>query len=181
MSFPSNMLYARLLDDMGYLYDDPSLTEKAAAIRKAINDLAMTDSGFYCDNALRVDGKLVLSGERTESCQYYAFFCNVATPETHPDLWNTLVKDFGYDRKETGLYPEIWPANAFIGNYLRLDLLERYGYHTELYDNIKGYFAYMAEQTGTLWEHDGSYASCNHGFASHVIYWMDKLGLLACR
>ena len=36
----------------------------------------------------------------------------------------------------------------------------------------------MADLTGTLWENDGAYASCNHGFASHVIYWMDKLGLL---
>ena len=127
----------------------------------------------------RVDGKLVLSGERTESCQYYAFFCDVATPESHPDLWNTLVYEFGYDRKEKGLYPEIWPANAFIGNYLRLDLLNRYDFKKELYDNIKGYFTYMADQTGTLWEHDGSGASCNHGFASHVIYWMNELGLLA--
>ena len=179
VSFPSNMLYARLLNDMGLLFDDPSLIEKATAIRKAINELSMTESGFYCDNALRVDGKLVLSGERTESCQYYAFFCDVATPESRPELWNKLVYEFGYDRKEKGLYPEIWPANAFIGNYLRLDLLNRYNFKKELYDNIKGYFTYMADQTGTLWEHDGSGASCNHGFASHVIYWMNELGLLA--
>jgi alpha-L-rhamnosidase len=26
----------------------------------------------------------------------------------------------------------------------------------------------MAEQTGTLWEHEGTRASCNHGFASYV-------------
>ena len=108
-----------------------------------------------------------------------AFFCGTATPETHPWLWETLVHDFGYDRAEKGLYPEIWPANAFIGNYLRLDLLNRFGFKTELYDNIKGYFAYMAERTGTLWELVASQASCNHGFASHVLYWMDSLGLLA--
>ena len=178
VSFPSNMLYARLLNDMGILYEDPALIEKAASIRKVINELAMTESGFFCDNALRVDSKLVLSGERTESCQYYAFFCDVATPESHPELWNTLVYEFGYDRQEKGLYPEIWPANAFIGNYLRLDLLNRYGFKNELYDNIKGYFTYMADTTGTLWEHAGDYASCNHGFASHVLYWMDELGLL---
>jgi len=138
----------------------------------------MTESGFFCDNAYRVDGKLVLSGERTEACQYYAFFFNIATPESHPKLWKTLVEDFGYDRDEKGIYPEIWPANSFIGNYLRLDLLMRYGLKNNLYDNIKGYFTYMAETTGTLWEHTGTYASCNHGFASHVIYWMDYLGLI---
>ena len=178
VSFASNMLYAYMLDGLGKLYEDHALIEKAAAIRKAINDLSMTESGFYCDNAYRRDGKLVLSGERTESCQYYAFFCNVATPESHPWLWNTLVNDFGYARAAKGLYPEIWPANAFIGNYLRLDLLDRYGLKDELYDNIKGYFTYMADQTGTLWELVASQASCNHGFASHVIYWMDRLGLL---
>ncbi len=179
VSFASNMLYARLCADLGRLYGDAALADKAAALRKTILDLSMTESGFFCDNAYRRDGKLVLSGERTESCQYYAFFCDIATPESHPWLWNTLIHDFGYDRAERGLYPEIYPANAFIGNYLRLDLLDRYGLHDALFDNIKGYFTYMADTTGTLWEHAGSYASCNHGFASHVIYWMDKLGLLA--
>ena len=179
VSFASNMLYAYMLDGLGKLYGDNALVEKAAALRTVINEMSMTESGFYCDNAYRRDGKLVLSGERTESCQYYAFFCNVATPETHPWLWNTLVHDFGYDRAQKGLYPEIWPANAFIGNYLRLDLLDRHGLKDELYDNIKGYFTYMADQTGTLWELVANQASCNHGFASHVIHWMNSLGLLA--
>lgn len=178
VSFPSNMLYAKLLEVAGRLYADESLTARAATLRETIREMAMTESGFFCDNALRRDGGLMLSGERTESCQYYAFFCDVATPESHPWLWETLLRDFGYDRAARGLYPEIYPANAFIGNYLRLDLLDRYGYRDALYDNIKGYFGYMAEKTGTLWENVGDYASCNHGFASHVIYWMEHLGLL---
>ncbi len=178
VSFASNMLYCTTLDTVADLYGDAALKDKATALRATINEMSMTESGFYCDNAWRRDGKLVLSGERTESCQYYAFFTGVATPETHPELWKILVSDFGYDRAEKGLYPEIWPANAFIGNYLRLDLLNRFGFKTELYDNIKGYFAYMAERTGTLWELVASQASCNHGFASHVLYWMDSLGLL---
>jgi alpha-L-rhamnosidase len=102
----------------------------------------------------------------------------VATPETYPELWETLLHDFGPQRKETGKHPDIYFANAFIGNYLRLDLLMNYGYEKEILDNMDGYFYYMAEQTGTLWENDGDYASCSHGFASHVIYWLDKLGML---
>ena len=179
VSFASNMLYVYMLDGLGRLYGDEAVIEKADALRRVIGEMAMTESGFFCDNAYRKDGKLVLSGERTESCQYYAFFCNVATPESHPWLWNTLVHDFGHDRVSKGVYPEIWPANAFIGNYLRLDLLDRYGLKDELYGNIKGYFTYMAEQTGTLWELVSDDASCNHGFASHVIYWMDRLGLIS--
>ncbi len=38
---------------------------------------------------------------------------------------------------------------------------------------------YMAERTGTLWENVGAYASCNHGFASHVAHtlYRDILGV----
>ncbi len=178
VSFASNMLYASMKDAMAEMYGDEGLAAEAAALRKTIAEMSMTESGFFCDNAYRRDGGLVLSGERTEACQYYAFFCNIATPESHPWLWETLVNDFGPDRKDTGKYPEIWMANAFIGNYLRLDLLDRYGCHEALYENIKGYFLYMADKTGTLWELTADQASCNHGFASHVIYWMEHMGLV---
>jgi hypothetical protein len=33
-------------------------------------------------------------------------------------------------------------------------------------------FEKMADRTGTLWEHNGIYASCNHGFASYAIKWI---------
>ncbi len=178
VSFASNMTYASMLCRLGALYNDERLASKAAAIRKTVNEMAMTESGFYCDNAKRIDGKLVLTGERTEVCQYYAFFFDCATPESHPWLWETMVRDFGYDREKTGKYPEIYPANAFIGNYLRLDLLDRYGLKDALYDNIRGYFEYMADRTGTLWEFVNTRASCNHGFASHVIHWMKSLGIV---
>ena len=38
--------------------------------------------------------------------------------------------------------------------------------------NIKGYFIHMAERTGTLWEKAETTNSCNHGFASAVLYWL---------
>ena len=53
--------------------------------------------------------------------------------------------------------------------------------YDKLYSEIKEYFVYMANITGTLWEHDSNRASMNHGFTSHVIVWMDKLGLLRKR
>ncbi len=178
VSFATNMLYSKMLSVLGELYHIPTLTEKSECVARTVRELSMTESGFFCDNAVRQNGKLVLSGECTETCQYYAFFCDVATPQSHSELWNTLVHSFGYDREARGLYSEIHPSNAFIGNYLRLELLCRFGLYEELYDNIKGYFTYMAERTGTLWEHTATKASCNHGFASHVIYWMKMLGLV---
>jgi alpha-L-rhamnosidase len=46
-------------------------------------------------------------------------------------------------------------------------------------DESIAYLLYMADQTGTLWENDGAYASCNHGFASHVVHvlYRDVLGV----
>ena len=179
VSYGTNMLYTLFLDAIAYMYGDNSLLEKATNIRKTINEMSLTESGFYCDNAVRVDGKLKNSGECTEALQYYAFFCNVATPEKNKWLWDTLLNDFSYERHNTGKYPEIGFANAFIGNYIRLELICRYGYYDVLKDNIKGYFSYMAKRTGTLWELVSDNASCNHGFASHVIYWMDKMGYIS--
>ncbi len=166
VNYPSNMLYARMLRAVANLYDDPSLIPQAEIIEDYIRKNTMVN-GFFCDNSYRREnGNLELSGECTETCQYYAFFTGVATPESHPELWKILTTDFGPHRHQTGAYPEIHSSNAFIGNYLRLDLLERYGLTDLLLKEIRGYFLYMADKTGTLWENTGDFASCNHGFAS---------------
>ena len=78
------------------------------------------------------------------------------------------MKDFGPKRVEQGLWPKIWPSNAFIGNYLRLELLLQQKEYAQLIEECRGYFAYMAKRTGTLWENITDYASCNHGFASYT-------------
>jgi alpha-L-rhamnosidase len=179
VNYPSNMLYAKALAAAGRLYDKPELTREAERLRETI--LAQSfDGNFFVDNAKRVDGKLVVTTNRTEVCQYFAFYFDLAKPETQPRLWDTLVKDFGPQRKQTKAFPEVHPANAFIGNVLRLELLSRYGLCRQLLDESLAYQLYMAERTGTLWENDGAYASCNHGFASHggvhVLY-RDVLGL----
>jgi hypothetical protein len=179
VSYPSNMMYAYCIETVGKMYGDPALVDKADAIRKVIREQAMTESGFFCDNAKRDEnGMLQLTGERTEACQYYAFFTGVATPESYPELWKRLVTEFGFDRMAQGLYPEIYPANAFIANYVRLETLCRNGEYNTLLENIKGYFTYMAERTGTLWEMVNDRSSLNHGFASHVLYWLEKIGLV---
>jgi alpha-L-rhamnosidase len=71
-------------------------------------------------------------------------------------------------------------ANQLIGNVMRLELLSRYeGNLDKILDESIEYLLYMAERTGTLWENDGDYASCNHGFASHEIrvLYRDVLGV----
>ena len=189
INFPTNMLYAKTLNAAAKLYNDTEFAAKAERLKKIINEKSFTDKGFYCDNAVYgEDGIARLSGKCTETCQYYAFFCGIATPEEKPELWQRMLHDFGPERIIPNQWPnftpeakwkEIYPSNAFIGNYLRLELLYLYGEHEKLTQNIKGFFTKMADLTGTLWENDSTTASCNHGFASHVVYWMDGMGMIS--
>ncbi len=179
VNFPTNMMYAAMKDALARLYGDDELAIEARAMREAIRHLSLTDSGFFCDNLVYNEaGRLVPSGETTEACQYYAFYTDTATPESDPALWRILSEEFGFERRKSGAYPQVAHANAFIGNYLRLDLLCRYGLFDRLVKDIRDYFTYMAEKTGTLWENESTSGSCNHGFASHVLVWLDKAGLL---
>ena len=178
VNYPSNMLYAGALDAAGRMYGLPERSAEAARVRETIRRQSF-DGTFFVDNAQRKDGKLQVTRNRTEVCQYFAFFFGVATPETHAELWRTLVEGFGPRRRETRAFPEVHPANAFVGNMLRLELLSRRGRGQQILDESILYLLYMAERTGTLWENVDPSASCNHGFASHaaVTLFRDVLGL----
>jgi alpha-L-rhamnosidase len=179
VNYPSNMLYARALVAAGRIYNLPELVRDGEKIRATIRAQSF-DGQFFVDNAVRRDGRLQVTTNRTEVCQYFAFYFDVATPDSHSELWQRLRQDFGPQRKQTRKFPEVHPANAFVGNVLRLELLSRNGLAQQLLDESLAYQLYMVERTGTLWENDGAYASCNHGFASHggvhVLY-RDVLGL----
>lgn len=179
VNYPSNMLYAYAMGAAGRLYQDQELAEKAEMVQKVICEQSF-DGKFFIDNAVREEGVLRVTGNKTEVCQYYAFFFKTATPETHPELWKAIIEEFGPKRKETGLFPEVFPANAFIGNYLRLEILSRNGYGEKVVADIEDFFDYMAQKTGTLWEYIDTSASCNHGFASHVVHclYRDALGVI---
>lgn len=178
VNYPSSMLYARVLEALARLYDLPEPAREAEQMRATIRQQSF-DGEFFVDNAKRVDGKLQATRNRSEVCQYFAFYFGVATRESHPKLWRTLARDFGPQRRETKAFPEVHPANQFVGNVLRLELLSQAGLCQQVADEAFGYWLYMADKTGTLWENDGDYASCNHGFASHAIRVLnrDVLGL----
>jgi alpha-L-rhamnosidase len=178
VNYPSNMLYVRALEVVARLYALPELAQKAERLRATILKQSF-DGEFFVDNAKRVEGKLQVTRNRTEVCQYFAFFFGFATPQSHTQLWDVLMKDFGPQRKQTKKFPDVHPANAFIGNQLRFELLSRAGLAPQILDEALGYWLFMADRTGTLWEHDSPQASCNHGFASHAahVFLRDVLGL----
>ncbi len=173
VSYPSNMLYAAALASAGRMYDSADYSAKAEKIRDTIRSQSF-DGKFFVDNAVRKDGKLEVTRNRSEVCQYFAFFFDVATPKTYPELWKALRDEFGPDRKETKAHPEVHMANSFIGNMVRMELLSQQGHGQQILDESVAYLLYMAERTGTLWEHDGTQASCDHGFASHIVHTLNR-------
>jgi alpha-L-rhamnosidase len=178
VNYPSNMLYAAALDAAGRMYGRAELSRQAAAIREVIRRQSY-DGQFFVDHARRAGDRLEITQNRSEVCQYFAFYFDVATPETHPELWGVLRDRFGPDRKQTKAFWDVHVANSFIGNMLRLELLSKYGCQQQILDESTAYLLYMAQRTGTLWENDGAYASCNHGFASHIVHtlYRDVLGI----
>ncbi|WP_423126711.1 hypothetical protein [Gaoshiqia sp. Z1-71] len=179
VNYPTNMLYSAALTSAANLYQNEYWQQKSGQVRQQV--LKQSYNGtFFVDNAVRnANGQLEVTQNTTEVCQYYAFFFQVATPETHPELWHKLTTEFGPNRNDAVTWPEVFRANAFIGNYLRMDILSRYGLRNQLLGEIQDYFFYMAERTGTLWENVDAHASCNHGFASylgHILY-RDILGI----
>jgi len=168
VNYPSNMTWARVLEAVASLYGREDLRTKAQGIRETIRRQSF-DGRWFRDQALRrKDGKLSVGPQHTETCQYYAFYFGTASAKSHPQLWKTLTEEFGPQRKVCNAHPDVPFSNAFIGNYLRLELLRTAGLREAVEADIRGYFLGMAERTGTLWEHDHPSASCCHGFASYV-------------
>ena len=169
VNYPSNMLYAYMLDSVDYLYGDTALKKRAAKIRKTIVKQAFNGK-FFIENAVRINGKLLPCNDHiTEAAQYYALFT---------DTYN----ESGFRKRvKTGLgplnnidYPFVSRSNGFVGIYLRLLWLDSMCESERLIKEIKDYFLHMAKTTGTLWEYDSPQASCNHGFTSIIAVLIDK-------
>lgn len=178
VNYPTNMLYAAMLEAAANMYGLPALREESEELRAIIRKQSY-DGKFFVDNAVRRDGKLQVTQNHSEVCQYFAYYFGIATPATYPELWRTLREEFGPRRSETHAFPDVKQVNAFVGNMMRLEVLSRAGLGQQILDESISYLLYMAERTGTLWENVGASASCNHAFASHIItsLYRDVLGL----
>ncbi len=179
VNFPSNMMYYAMLKAMSRMYNDEALSIKADKIKEAVKRLSFNGKFFRDHQLYDENGKKYVPEDITEVCQYYAFFSGVATKEEYPELLQIIANDFGAGHKCEKTHPGVYPANAFIGNYLRMEVLSSNGFRKQIISEIKDYFDYMAKRTGTLWEADTTRSSCNHGFASHVIRFIfrDCLGI----
>lgn len=170
VNYPTNMLYSRILRNMGELFGDKRLSDKADKVKERVIEQSFNGT-FFTDNAVRNEkGELINTGNISETCQYYAFFSGVADADDKrfSPLADMLINEFS-GKKQPDY--EIEPAAPFIGKYLRLIMLLNMKQFTSVLDDISGYFAGMAKATGTLWENDKKESlehggSLNHGFAS---------------
>ena len=170
VNYPSNMLYARVLEAYGTLYDDPAYVGRANRMRETI--IKQSFNGCYFrDHAIRhPDGTLEVANDISEVAQYMALFMNICSRDDIPDFFDRVIGGFGPGRENA--HKDVAPANAFVGHYLRLELLSRYGMNRQLSEEIRYYFGDMSQKTGTLWENDTPHASLCHGFASCVTCWL---------
>ncbi len=173
VNYPSNMIWAAALDAAAELYDDPALSKKSAQMKEMIRTLAWNGT-FFEDNGIRdSEGNLAKTGHTTETTQYYAFYFGTATREDYPELFNLMLTTFGPRRDKENVYPTVYPSNAIVGNYLRLELLTDYGFYDQVIQECRDFFSGMADLTGTLWEHSNLGCSLNHGFASMAAVYIE--------
>ena len=169
VNFPSNMLYARALEVSSLLLDDKSLNDKANYIKNQIIKYSYNGL-FFEDNLIRNENnKLIKVGHTTETCQYYAFYFNIASKKKFNKLYRVLIDEFGPKRDYNKVYPLVYKSNVINGYYLRLFILLRDGNIQQVKDELVEYFYNMANITGTLWEHDSTFASLNHGLTSVIL------------
>lgn len=170
VNYPTNLLYAGVLEAAGEAFG-LDFTEKVRRIRREVLERAF-DGEVFCDHAIRADGQLVNQPHVSEACQYYAaLFGGIDLSEPRfCRLRRGIVQGFP-ERRE---FPDFCPVNAFIGMYLRMNVLANMGDRALLQDNIRAFFGGMCGKTGTLWEYKNPTNSLDHGFASYVLTLLDN-------
>lgn len=171
VNYPTNFLYSEMLRTAGKLLNRNELITKAERVEKTALEKSFNGE-FFTDNAVYENGVLKSTGNISETCQYYALrFCSVDLNDPkYSVLKNAIMNVFG--PKRTTEYPEIEKSNAFIGMYVRTEVMLKLKLYDKLLEDIKGYFGYMAKSTETLWENSEPHGSLNHGFASYAAYAM---------
>ena len=174
VSWPTNMLYAKMLERLGTVYGHDSWIEQSHCLNQTICKMAY-DGKIFCDRAVRNEyGKLENTEERSETTQYYALF--LGTADADEIIYNSLRKMvhdvFTTLRFEE--YPNILKSEIFMGIYLKIDVLLNMNMPDKALDVIKANFLPMARESGTLWEHLSGYKSRDHGFASYAAVAIDK-------
>ncbi len=169
VNYPTNFLYAKVLESCYRIFGDESYQKRSREVQKTAEKQSF-DGTCFMDHAIRDEnGTLVLQKESSEAGQYYAILFGDLdlNDEKYRELIRLITEVFGAERKVP--MPEIHEINAFIGAYLRLEALLKMGESDLVLRDVKEFFGNMEEETGTLWEYRQRHGSRDHGFASYAL------------
>ncbi|MBQ8802459.1 MAG: hypothetical protein IJZ53_02330 [Tyzzerella sp.] len=174
VNYPTNFLYARVLECIANLYEDDECKRRCEEVRKVAVQQSLKD-GYFRDHAVRNEaGELVLLDDSSEACQYYAvLFGGIdLLSEKFAYLKHLITEVFTPNRED--VMPEIFPVNMFIGAYLRMEALLQMNEYKLVLKDVEGFFGSMEKYTGTLWEYKQHKGSYDHGFASYALVVMKE-------
>ena len=169
VNYPTNFLYAAVLESVYKVYGDKAYLEKAEEIRE--KTIAQSFNGhLFRDHAVRNrDGVPQVRDDCSEVCQYYAILfggIDLRDPQ-YSELKHMVLHVFSAERDV--MLEEIEPINAFIGVYLRMEALLKMKEYRLVLQEVCDFFGSMENLTGTLWEYRQREGSRDHGFASYVL------------
>ncbi len=176
ISYPTNFLYARVLDAFYNIYGDEECRERAAQVRAKTVERSFNGEYFLDHSVRNESGEAVLCPEASEAGQYYALlFGNLDLADKKYSGFLRLIKEvFRPTRNGETERPEIAPVDLFIGAYLRIEALLKLGEWELVLRDVKGFFGDMARDTSTLWEYRRRHGSRDHGFASFAAVAVDR-------
>ena len=169
VNYPTNFLYAKVLECVASLYSDEECNRRCDEVRTVAIKQSFKD-GYFRDHAVRNKaGVLELSEDSSEACQYYAvLFGDIdLLSEEFAYLKYLITEVFTPNRED--VMPEIFPVNMFIGAYLRMEALLQMKEYKLVLKDVEGFFGNMEKYTGTLWEYKQHKGSYDHGFASYAL------------
>ena len=169
VNYPTNFLYAKVLECISDLYDDAECKKRSEEVRTVAVKQSLKD-GYFRDHAVRDEaGKLNLLEDSSEACQYYAvLFGGIDLSSEEFVYLKHLITDVFTPNRED-VMPEIFPVNMFIGAYLRMEALLQMKEYELVLKDVEGFFGNMEKYTGTLWEYKQHKGSYDHGFASYAL------------
>lgn len=169
VNYPTNFLYAKVLECIAFLYDDAECRKRSEEVRRITIEQSLKD-GYFRDHAVRnTYGELQLLDDSSEACQYYAVLFGGLDMESakYMKLKYLITEVFTPDRED--MMPEIFLVNMFIGAYLRMEALLKMNEYQLVLKDVIGFFGNMESYTGTLWEYKQHKGSYDHGFASYAL------------
>ena len=174
VSYPTNFLYAQVLEAVSRLFGEESYLKRSREVREKA--VAQSFNGrVFLDHAIRDEHhRLVRQDDCSEACQYYAILfggIDMHDPK-YAELYRLVTTVFGATRREE--VSGIAEINAFIGAYLRLEALLKMDENALVLRDIEEFFGSMEAETGTLWEYRERKGSRDHGFASYALVAMTK-------